>query len=165
MQIVRSKLAKMTILGDPHQESRSATGIVTSVTGWLAKAVRHAWDNVNMIAIKVSPINRSRNPNSIYPPKTHGRDSGFRGVSRDPGGPDACRRVFHRRNNCAHRAGLAGEECRRGGPAGRASQLYTATGPPRTRHRSGGRTRLCAGARAAELCEIWYEPEGVAESS
>jgi hypothetical protein len=33
---------------------------------------------------------------------------GFRGVSRNPGDPGACRGVFHR----ADRAGLAGEECR-----------------------------------------------------
>ena len=33
---------------------------------------------------------------------------GFRGVSRNPGDPGACRCVFHR----ADRAGLAGEECR-----------------------------------------------------
>jgi hypothetical protein len=38
----------------------------------------------------------------------HGRDPGFRGVSRNPGDPGACRCVFHR----ADRAGLAGEECR-----------------------------------------------------
>jgi len=37
---------------------------------------------------------------------------GFRGVSRNPGDPGACRCVFHRRIDRADRAGLAGEECR-----------------------------------------------------
>jgi hypothetical protein len=35
-------------------------GIVTSATRCLATAVRHVWNNVNVIAIKVGPINRPR---------------------------------------------------------------------------------------------------------